>query len=51
MKISIEFTQEELQLIARALTFGIIHTNEEKEEIKFKELERKISMIGALGGG
>ena len=29
MQIAVTFTQEELRLIARALTFGIIHTDKD----------------------
>ena len=48
MEISIKFTQEELRIIARALTFGIIYSDKDDEEQKMKELEQKINMLGAI---
>lgn len=51
MEISITFTQEELRLIARSLTFGIIHTNNNNEVQRMKELDQKINIIGAIQQG
>lgn len=51
MQIAVTFTQEELKLIVRALTFGMIHTDKDNEEQRMKELEQKINMIGAIQQG
>lgn len=51
MQIAVTFTQEELRLIARALTFGIIHTEKDDEEQRMKELERKINILGEIQHG
>ncbi len=48
MKISIEFTVQELKLISRALTFGIIHTSDDAESKKMQALENKITVVGSL---
>lgn len=48
MQISITFTKQELEMIARALIIGMIHTNNEKEEMAFKALEQKITVVGQL---
>jgi len=50
MELSIKFTQEELRIIARSLTFGIIHSDKDAEVAKMQELERKLNMLGALAG-
>jgi hypothetical protein len=51
MQIAVTFTQDELRLIARALTFGIIHTDKDDEEQRMKELEQKINMLGSIQQG
>ena len=48
MELSVKFTKEELGLIARALTFGIIHTQDERESEMYKYLERKINLLGQI---
>ena len=50
MEIAIKFTQEELMIIARGLTFGIIHSDKDIEVAKMQELERKINTLIAVAG-
>lgn len=44
MEIAIKFTPNELLTIARALTFGIVHTSNAIENQLMKELDRKIKL-------
>ena len=48
MKVSVIFTKEELMLLSRALTLGIIHTEDDIESNKMQEVERKIQILKAL---
>jgi len=51
MQIAVIFTKEELILISRALTYGIIHADKNEEEKQMKQLEQKINMLGAIQQG
>ena len=47
MQISVTFKKLELILIARALTYGIIHGTDDEAQL-MKELEQKINALAVI---
>lgn len=48
MNVSVQFTEEELKLIKKALFFGITHNADNQEATKMNELDAKITLLGVL---
>jgi len=48
MKVSIQFTKEELRLLKKALFFGITHNENNQEANKMNELDAKMNLLCAL---
>ena len=48
MKVSIQFTKEELRLLKKALFFGITNNEDNPEANKMNELDAKLNLLCAL---
>ena len=48
MKVSIEFTKKELELLKKALFFGITHNENNKEANEMNKIDAKLNLLCAL---
>jgi hypothetical protein len=48
MKVSVEFTKKELELLKKALLFGITHNENNKEANEMNKIDAKLNLLCAL---